>query len=141
MRPANRTGMEKTYPNGSDRHPFEVNRHVLGKRGVHVHFRHARTVERIADVRTLKSVVRDLVQFHRHDVTRDPPLRPSYDLIICRNVLIYFDRENQTRILDQFINALRPHGYLILGKAETLPVPTRARLDLENARERIYKRR
>lgn len=84
--------------------------------------------------------VRDLVQFAQHDVLRDPPPSPPYDLIVCRNVVIYFDRPSQDRLFARFIDALRPGGFLILGKVEVLFGEARQRLVLENARERIYRR-
>lgn len=89
---------------------------------------------------TIKPEIRALVRFLRHDITREAPPAPPYDLIICRNVLIYFDRDTQQRLVSQFIDSLNPDGYLVLGRAETLFGATRLRLELEDARERIYRR-
>ncbi|MGM0594350.1 MAG: EAL domain-containing protein, partial [Pseudomonadota bacterium] len=61
--------------------------------------------------------VRDMVVFARQDLTRDPPFL-RLDLISCRNVLIYFSQELQTRVLNIFHYALSPHGYLFLGRSE-----------------------
>ncbi len=93
-----------------------------------------------ASPRTIDQGVRDLVVFGKHDVIKDPPPAPPYDLIICRNVLIYFDRVTQDRLISGFIAALRRDGYLVLGKSETLLGVLRTRLILENPRERIYRR-
>jgi chemotaxis methyl-accepting protein methylase len=82
--------------------------------------------------------VRSLVQVRTHDLTRDPPLRPQYDLIVCRNVVIYFERAAQERLFQVFVDALAPGGVLLLGKVETLFGPARNRLTLEDPRERIY---
>lgn len=90
--------------------------------------------------RTIKAEVRSLVRFLRHDITRERPPAPPYDLIICRNVLIYFDRDTQQRLVLQFIDSLKPDGYLVLGRAETLFGEARAQLVLEDPRERIYRR-
>lgn len=57
--------------------------------------------------------------FGKHDVAHDPPLS-HVDLLICRNVLIYFDAPLQERTLPSFDYALRPHGFLFLGKSESL---------------------
>lgn len=84
--------------------------------------------------------VRSLVEFRQHDILRDPPPQPPYDLILCRNVVIYFDRVSQDHIFGRFIDALRPGGVLILGKVEILFGSARERLILENPRERIYRR-
>ena len=82
--------------------------------------------------------VRSLVRIHTHDLTRDAPLRPPYDLIVCRNVVIYFERSAQERLFQVFVDALSPGGVLLLGKVETLFGPARNRLTLEDPRERIY---
>jgi chemotaxis protein methyltransferase CheR len=75
-----------------------------------------------------------------HDLTRDPAPEPPYDLIVCRNVVIYFDRPMQERLFTLFADALQPGGVLVLGKVETLFGPARERLVLEEPRERIYRR-
>lgn len=84
--------------------------------------------------------VRALVTFHRHDLLREPPPAPPYDLIMCRNVVIYFERANQERLYHAFADALRPGGVLVLGKVETLVGDVRQRFKLEDVRERVYRR-
>jgi chemotaxis protein methyltransferase CheR len=42
------------------------------------------------------------------------------DAIFCRNVLIYFDKPTQKRVVEAFARALRPRGYLFLGHAESI---------------------
>jgi chemotaxis methyl-accepting protein methylase len=83
-------------------------------------------------------LLRELVQVRAHDLTREPPPRPPYDLIVCRNVVIYFERQAQERLFQVFVNALAPGGVLLLGKVETLFGPARERLTLVDPRERIY---
>lgn len=63
--------------------------------------------------------VRDLCVFARQNVFKDPPFS-NLDLISCRNVLIYFARELQKRVLPMFHYALNPSGYLILGGSESI---------------------
>ena len=84
--------------------------------------------------------VRDLVRVLPHDLTRDPPPRPVYDLIVCRNVVIYFERAAQERLFQTFVHTLAPTGVLVLGKVETLFGPARTRLTVEDPRERIYRK-
>ena len=81
-----------------------------------------------------------IVRVHKHDLTSQPPPAPPYDLIVCRNVVIYFDRPLQERLFETFTDALAPGGILVLGKVETLFGPARQRLVLEEPRERIYRR-
>jgi chemotaxis methyl-accepting protein methylase len=75
-----------------------------------------------------------------HDLNREPPPRSGYDLIVCRNVVIYFDRPTQERLFAIFAESLAPGGFLVLGKVETLFGIARERLTLVDPRERIYRR-
>ncbi len=61
--------------------------------------------------------IRDMVVFARHDLIRDPPYI-NLDLVSCRNVLIYFRRPLQDRLVPLFHYSLRPGGYLALGLSE-----------------------
>ena len=59
------------------------------------------------------------VIFKHHDLLKDP-YGKGYDLIICRNVQIYFTKEAQDRINKQFSEALSPGGVLFIGSSETI---------------------
>jgi chemotaxis protein methyltransferase CheR len=74
------------------------------------------------------------------DLSAGRPLRRDYHMIVCRNVLIYFDRPMQERLFQLFTDSLLPGGYLVLGKVESLTGSTRDRLQLVDARERVYRR-
>ena len=63
--------------------------------------------------------IRDMCVFARQDLTKDPPFS-RLDLVMCRNVLIYLDAALQRKLIALFHYALNPHGYLILGQAETV---------------------
>lgn len=89
--------------------------------------------------REVRPEVRALVRFRVHDVLREPAPEPPYDLIVCRNVVIYFDRETQERLFLEFAGALDAGGVLVLGKVETLFGQARQRLRLDETRERIYR--
>jgi chemotaxis protein methyltransferase CheR len=67
--------------------------------------------------------LRELVELAPHNLARDPipPLGwAGFDLIVCRNVLIYFDGETVERVIESLEQALRADGMLILGSADTL---------------------
>jgi chemotaxis protein methyltransferase CheR len=65
--------------------------------------------------------LRRVVEFRRLNfMDSDYGLAQKADVIFCRNALIYFDRENQERILTGLIRYLQPHGYLFVGHSETL---------------------
>lgn len=83
--------------------------------------------------------IRDMVDFHRDDLLR-PASRMEYDLILCRNVLIYFERSHQETILKGFADSLRPGGVLVLGKTETLLARSRGTFRALCPVERIYRK-
>jgi two-component system CheB/CheR fusion protein len=63
--------------------------------------------------------IREMCIFAKHDITVDPPFS-NLDLIMCRNLLIYFDNPVHERILPVFHYGLKPNGYLVLGEAESV---------------------
>lgn len=96
--------------------PVELRRKCLLR-----HKDHARGLVRIAPE------VRSRVRFARHNLLSAlPPDTDSFDVIFCRNVIIYFERHNQIKVLSQMARTLRPGGYLFVGHSETLhgmPLP------------------
>lgn len=83
--------------------------------------------------------LRQRVNVRVADLSNDPPPRHNYHLILCRNVVIYFERSAQERVFATFAGALAPGGFLVLGKVETLFGPARDRLSLLDPRERVYR--
>jgi len=77
----------------------------------------------------LKEEIRRMVRFERHDLRRRMNHLGPFDLVFCRNVLIYFDAETKRTILRQIREAMYGGGYLLLGAVETA-------LDLEELFER-----
>jgi two-component system CheB/CheR fusion protein len=63
--------------------------------------------------------LRRRIVFGRHDLLSDPPI-PKVDLLTCRNALMYFNSEAQSRVLSRLHFSLVPGGYLFLGRAEML---------------------
>lgn len=78
-----------------------------------------RFFERSVDSYVVRKGLRETVLFALQDLARDPPFS-KLDLIVCRNVLIYFEPFQQARILEAFHFALNPGGVLFLGKSESL---------------------
>lgn len=70
----------------------------------------------------VKKILRDLVDFQRINLASAEkyPSAKSMDMIFCRNVFIYFDRETRSHILERFHRGLRPGGLLFLGHSETV---------------------
>jgi chemotaxis protein methyltransferase CheR len=65
--------------------------------------------------------LRERVHFRRLNfMDSDFGMREQMDIIFCRNVIIYFDRVTQERLLNQFCKVLSPGGYVFMGHSETL---------------------
>jgi two-component system CheB/CheR fusion protein len=69
----------------------------------------------------ISKAIRDMCIFAKQDITRDPPFS-NLDIVSCRNVLIYFRSEVQKKIIPLFHYALKPGGFLLLGKSESTGV-------------------
>jgi chemotaxis protein methyltransferase CheR len=66
--------------------------------------------------------IRELVTFSRVNLSHETyAVHGTFDLIFCRNVLIYFDAVMRTKVVRRLLTKLKPHGYLFLGHSETLP--------------------
>jgi two-component system CheB/CheR fusion protein len=63
--------------------------------------------------------IRDMCIFAKHDLTKDPHFS-NLNLIVCRNLLIYFDSQLQERIIPVFHYGLKPNGCLVLGESESV---------------------
>jgi two-component system, chemotaxis family, CheB/CheR fusion protein len=77
---------------------------------------------REGDYYRVRQELRDIVLFALHDLLKDPPFS-HVDLVSCRNVLIYLDRELQEQVCNTFHYSLNAGGYLFLGSAETAENP------------------
>jgi chemotaxis methyl-accepting protein methylase len=87
----------------------------------------------------LRSEAQRHVSFTRRDLISEAAPQ-AQSLILCRNVIIYFDREIQEKLFQDFYDALIPGGFLVLGKVETLIGPTRGLFRSVNNRERIFQK-
>jgi chemotaxis protein methyltransferase CheR len=94
---------------------------------------------RKGDKYVIRDEVKRPVRFLIIDIMKRPPLR-HLDLILCRNVLIYFEREKQQNILEIFHRCLRPGGFLVLGKSEAILGSSESALVPFSRRERIYRK-
>ncbi len=87
----------------------------------------------------IKSEVKKLIHFEQVDLMK-PSLHSNVDLILCRNVMIYFSRESQQRIHMNFYNALRTGGYFISGKSEILTGEPATKFISVDNRARVYQK-
>jgi chemotaxis protein methyltransferase CheR len=96
-------------------------------------------VDRDGEQFTVTDSVKERVSFEKHDLIRDD-VDARYELVVCRNLFIYIDPEFKKRVMDAGREALRPGGYLVIGKAETLPKATSEEFAVFDSRKRIYRR-
>lgn len=76
---------------------------------------------------SVRPTLRPMVKFAQLNLQAWPwPALDSFDVIFCRNVVIYFDREAQKQLLERFTTLLRPGGLLVVGHAESFPATHRA---------------
>ena len=87
----------------------------------------------------IHSEVRARVTFRQHDLLREP-FPELQHMIVCRNVIIYFDRPSQEELFEKFAAALLPGAFLVLGRVETLFGPARTMFAPVDSRERLFRR-
>ncbi len=87
----------------------------------------------------IRKTVRDRILFASHNLLRDPPFS-KLDMISCRNLLIYLNREVQLRVLEMFHSALKPDGYLFLGSSESADAAAEFFVPFDK-KNRIYRAR
>ncbi|HJP59829.1 MAG TPA: protein-glutamate O-methyltransferase CheR [Gemmatimonadaceae bacterium] len=94
----------------------------------------------VAGLHTMVPEVRQLVRFAHDDLLAFKPPVSDVHLLLCRNVIIYFERDAQDKLFAEFHRVLAPGGFLVLGKVETLLGDARALFEPVNARERIFRK-
>ena len=89
----------------------------------------------------LREEIRQMVSFSYHDLTSPaPPPFQSLDCIFCCNILIYWQRLLQERVLNMLYDSLASPGYLVLGEAETLPFSLNGKLKRLDSEAKIYQK-
>jgi chemotaxis protein methyltransferase CheR len=68
----------------------------------------------------VKKDIRDIVQFKRFNLMEPPPRGVYFDVIFCRNVMIYFDKQTQSTLVNRLYESLVAGGYLFIGHSESL---------------------
>ncbi len=70
---------------------------------------------------TVKDFVKSKIYFRRLNLLLDDyPMKKQFDIIFCRNVIIYFDRETQAKLFNNFHRYLKDDGYMLIGHSENI---------------------
>ena len=85
----------------------------------------------------LNPEIKKIVEFKLHNLLNDP-YETDLDMIICRNVVIYFTEEAKNKIYERFITSLKPGGYLLVGGTE--PILQYRKLALEHVMTSFYRK-
>lgn len=82
--------------------------------------------------------IRSLTRFQQHNVLDAVPAPGRFDLVLCRNVLLYFDVATRQRVFDRLAGSLNPDGWLMLGAGETVVGQTE-RFEPANCGSALYR--
>jgi chemotaxis methyl-accepting protein methylase len=94
----------------------------------------------------LDSRIKEMVQYSSYDLLHNKSFVPpdsiygGFDIVLCRNVLIYFDLEYQQKIFSKLYKSLKPNSYLVLGESEVLLEEYRFLFKRENKYCKIYRK-
>jgi chemotaxis protein methyltransferase CheR len=87
-------------------------------------------------VYTVSDTLSNMIMFKRLNLSKPPfPMKGPFDLIFCRNVMIYFDNIVRKKLMDEFSRLLRPGGYLMVGHSESMAGML---CDMESVQPSVY---
>ena len=76
--------------------------------------------EKTEKMHKVSDVIRNLITFRQFNLITPFPFRDTFDIIFCRNVMIYFDIQTQEQLIRKFYDVLSPGGLLFIGHSESL---------------------
>jgi chemotaxis protein methyltransferase CheR len=94
--------------------------HAETERGLDAHYRNRHFTKHGDGRYEVSKAIRDMVSFSTMNLIEPWPRLPKFDLILLRNVMIYFGQDTKDRLLDQMHASLAPGGILVLGATETI---------------------
>jgi chemotaxis protein methyltransferase CheR len=89
---------------------------------------------------TIKPKYQTNVSFQKHNLVTDQ-MNDHFDIIFCRNVMIYFDENLKKRVLDLFNKHLKPGGFIIIGYYDILPDHGKTLFKTYDVKTRIYQKK
>ncbi|MBS3816854.1 MAG: protein-glutamate O-methyltransferase CheR [Candidatus Thermoplasmatota archaeon] len=85
----------------------------------------------------LKDEVKDLVNYKESDIF-ETSFTKKFDLILCRNLMIYFTGESKTELMERLVESLKDGGFLIIGMSENLRSPAKEKVESFDLKKRIF---
>lgn len=82
--------------------------------------------DKSGDELRVKQSARQLIRFNRLNLMGDWPMRRKFDAMLCRNVLIYFETDVQSKLFSRFANGLNDQSYMYIGHSERVVGPAEA---------------
>lgn len=92
------------------------------------------------DVSVVKDKYKRHIKFERHNLVQDP-MNKQFDVIFCRNVMIYFDDILKMKVLKLFHASLKDDGFFIIGYYDMLPAEHKNLFELYDSTTRIYRKK
>ena len=102
---------------------------------------------RVGEAFRIKPVIRRMVDFSFDDLASPERGAPSasifgaFDLVLCRNVMIYFNEARRKSVLNKIVRSLNKGGYLVLGESEWLPDNSKSEFTEVDDRNRIFRKK
>jgi chemotaxis protein methyltransferase CheR len=93
--------------------------------------------KQVGDRWQISDTIRKMVTFKQFNLLNDPAPLGKFDVVFCRNVLIYFDTPTKSRVLGSIANLMPKDGFLYLGGAETV-LGTSERFQLLQGQRGVY---
>lgn len=87
----------------------------------------------------VQSFIKEKVEFKLHDILSEPPEK-DFDIILCRNVLIYMKRDAQKKVFENLTSVLKRDGFLVIGKVEMLPPEFERLYEAIDLKAKIFKK-
>jgi chemotaxis protein methyltransferase CheR len=87
----------------------------------------------------IKAPYKRNVSFERHNLVHDP-VQNTYDIVFCRNVMIYFDEKLKMKVLQMIYDCLKPNGYLIIGYYDIMPEAGKKLFEVEDIKTKVYRK-
>ncbi|MFN4098850.1 MAG: CheR family methyltransferase, partial [Pararhodobacter sp.] len=81
-------------------------------------------------LRSIRPELKPLITFRRLNLVQPWPITGKFDVIFCRNVVIYFDKPTQNQLWARFAEAMPPGAWLLIGHSERIAAPAEIGLDI-----------